>query len=258
MHVTKETLFHYDRIGLFSPEIKEVNGYRFYSTKQIDTMNTILVLREMDLPLAQIKEFLNQRKQDKLLELFSVEEELIAGQIAKLQDRQQWIKNQRQKIRLTETVDFSSVYRMRKPGFYYCMKEVKGSAPESFVQSINSLIEEFQSVSGSICYEIGYIQNMEDIREGKYSEYPKVALLTEKRTRGLKLKKAEEQQYLIAYHAGHWEKIGDAYERLTAYADSRGIDLGEFSIERDVIDFMLAKEDENFVTEIAVPVRNSN
>ena len=29
--VTKHTLFYYDKIGLFSPEIKLENGYRFYS-----------------------------------------------------------------------------------------------------------------------------------------------------------------------------------------------------------------------------------
>ena len=29
--VTKHTLFHYDKIGIFSPEIKEDNYYRYYS-----------------------------------------------------------------------------------------------------------------------------------------------------------------------------------------------------------------------------------
>ncbi|MFE4512310.1 MerR family DNA-binding transcriptional regulator, partial [Bacillus subtilis] len=29
--VKKQTLFHYDEIGLFSPEIKKENGYRYYS-----------------------------------------------------------------------------------------------------------------------------------------------------------------------------------------------------------------------------------
>ena len=31
MRITKETLFHYDEIGLFQPELTQPNGYRYYS-----------------------------------------------------------------------------------------------------------------------------------------------------------------------------------------------------------------------------------
>ena len=51
MHVTKNTLFHYDKIGLFSPEIKLDNDYRFYSTRQLEVLEAILWLRELDMPL---------------------------------------------------------------------------------------------------------------------------------------------------------------------------------------------------------------
>ena len=34
MGVTKNTLFHYDYIGLFSPEIVDTNEYRYYSIYQ--------------------------------------------------------------------------------------------------------------------------------------------------------------------------------------------------------------------------------
>ena len=34
MRVSKDTLFHYDKIGLLKPEIVKTNGYRYY-TRQI-------------------------------------------------------------------------------------------------------------------------------------------------------------------------------------------------------------------------------
>lgn len=34
MGVTKNMLFHYDKIGLFSPEIVDTNEYRYYSIYQ--------------------------------------------------------------------------------------------------------------------------------------------------------------------------------------------------------------------------------
>ena len=36
MGVTKNTLFHYDNIGLFLPEIVDTNDYRYYSIYQME------------------------------------------------------------------------------------------------------------------------------------------------------------------------------------------------------------------------------
>ena len=33
MGITKETLFHYDEIGLFRPAVVKTNGYRYYEEK---------------------------------------------------------------------------------------------------------------------------------------------------------------------------------------------------------------------------------
>ena len=54
--VTKHTLFYYDKIGLFSPEIKLENGYRFYSFDQLDVFDVIQTLRELDVSLEEIKD----------------------------------------------------------------------------------------------------------------------------------------------------------------------------------------------------------
>ena len=43
MGVSKHSLFHYDDIGLFSPEYVAENGYRLYSLYQLETLETILM-----------------------------------------------------------------------------------------------------------------------------------------------------------------------------------------------------------------------
>ena len=64
--VTKHTLFYYDKIGLFSPEIKLENGYRFYSFDQLDVFDVIQTLRELDVSLEEIKGYMNQRSPKRL------------------------------------------------------------------------------------------------------------------------------------------------------------------------------------------------
>ena len=46
MRITKETLFHYDEIGLFQPELTQPNGYRYYSIYQTEILDTILLLKD--------------------------------------------------------------------------------------------------------------------------------------------------------------------------------------------------------------------
>ena len=41
VRVSKDTLFYYDKIGLFKPEIVSKNGYRYYSYNQYYTFNQL-------------------------------------------------------------------------------------------------------------------------------------------------------------------------------------------------------------------------
>ena len=61
MGVTKHTLFHYDEIGLFRPEKKGENGYRYYSMAQIEVFDVIYTLKDLDMPLSEIREYLDRR-----------------------------------------------------------------------------------------------------------------------------------------------------------------------------------------------------
>lgn len=53
--ISVRTLHYYDEIGLFKPTEVNETGYRFYDDKAIDKLGQILVFRELDLPLSDIK-----------------------------------------------------------------------------------------------------------------------------------------------------------------------------------------------------------
>ncbi|WP_436762644.1 MerR family transcriptional regulator [Streptosporangium sp. V21-05] len=58
--VTSKTLRHYDEIGLPAPAWVGGNGYRHYEEEQLLRLQQILVLRELDLGLAEIKEIVDR------------------------------------------------------------------------------------------------------------------------------------------------------------------------------------------------------
>ena len=57
--INTRTLHYYDDIGLFSPERKDENGYRYYSLEQLVDLGIILSLKELDMPLKEIKSLLS-------------------------------------------------------------------------------------------------------------------------------------------------------------------------------------------------------
>ena len=75
--VKKHTLFHYDEIGLFCPEVTLENGYRYYTFAQLDEFDVIVMLRELDMPLREIRAYLGRRIPDALAELLREEDRLI-------------------------------------------------------------------------------------------------------------------------------------------------------------------------------------
>ena len=56
-NTNRKTLQYYDEIGLFSPAYVAENGYRYYSLFQLDQLALIAVLRDLGLPLREIREY---------------------------------------------------------------------------------------------------------------------------------------------------------------------------------------------------------
>lgn len=57
--VNKRTLHYYDSIGLFSPETKGDNHYRYYDSAQSIHFEYILMLKELNMSIEEIKSYLD-------------------------------------------------------------------------------------------------------------------------------------------------------------------------------------------------------
>ena len=88
---TKETLFHYDEIGLFVPKRRGTNGYRYYAMDQMETFDVIGMLRELGMPLAEIRNYLEQRSPEKFGVLLEQEEKVVREKMQRLREMQRWI-----------------------------------------------------------------------------------------------------------------------------------------------------------------------
>ena len=166
MGITKHTLFHYDDIGLFQPEYINENGYRFYSIDQIEILNTILVLRDLDMPLKEIQTYLSQRSPELFQQIFLERESQITQQIKKLQTMKKWMQQQRKKIKIAEQTDFSTIEINTYPQYYYLYKEADPSSTQSFSKKLNELITLLQKNNPYLDYDIAYFQYGKNVEHG--------------------------------------------------------------------------------------------
>ncbi|HIZ83493.1 MAG TPA: MerR family transcriptional regulator [Firmicutes bacterium] len=85
VHMTSETLRHYDRIGLVKPsKIDARTRYRYYSAEDIVRLHTIHALQQMDLPLQEIKRVLAYDDLEKIIAFLKQAEQKADEKIASL------------------------------------------------------------------------------------------------------------------------------------------------------------------------------
>lgn len=82
--VTPRTLHHYDSIGLLKPTRVGDNGYRYYGEEALLRLQQILLYRELDLPLDEIKAIIGRRDFD-VLEALRNHKQALQGRITRLE-----------------------------------------------------------------------------------------------------------------------------------------------------------------------------
>lgn len=63
-HVSVRTLHHYDQIGLLQPSARSEAGYRLYSDEDLARLQQIMLFRELEFPLADIRAILDSPDYD--------------------------------------------------------------------------------------------------------------------------------------------------------------------------------------------------
>ncbi|BBF42144.1 transcriptional regulator, MerR family [Lachnospiraceae bacterium KM106-2] len=256
MHVTKETLFHYDKIGLFKPELKLKNEYRYYSINQIEFFDVLIMLRELGMSLKEIKEFIEKRDTETLLEMFQKEEQAIDAQMLRLKQQKKLIQVQKNKIEKIKEVDINKITICHRIQRYYTEGCVEEFEEKALYEKIGQLRERYTNSSQVQSCEIVFPQRRQLITEGIYDHYQNVMLVMNEKPKKLPVKVLPEGDYVVGYHKGHWMNIGDAYKRIERFISDNGLHVGEIYLEWYLVDALLAADLEEYITEIVIQIEN--
>ncbi|MDO5020306.1 MAG: MerR family transcriptional regulator, partial [Lachnospiraceae bacterium] len=252
-HLSPGSLRHYEQAGLLKPEyIDAQTGYRYYSVRQFEVLNTIRYLRALDMPIRQIEDFLKNRDIDVIENKLLKQKELIERKQRELALIERKIDHRLQQLRDAMNSELDVIQRKTLPACR--MVVVKDSLqPQSYLEleyAIRRLTEN-QAESVVFLGKVGVGISKERLMKHRFEQYDSVFLVLDEEDRyeGSVDEHPEERCVSIRFCGSHKE-AGERYKKLMEYMEKEKLQAADFSREITMIDYGITNNTDKFVTEI--------
>ena len=245
---TKDTLLHYDRIGLFHPEYVAENGYRYYAPKQIWLFTQIQRLKKMDVGLRDIRNYMDTRDPGKYSDLL----------------REQMLEAREEIERLTNMIDsmersLSNVEEAMESdssfNVVHCeavwgirTQTVDEAFGKDYLKFWKRLESRYDFATSTLTGAVTMEEILAGIDNGDQCDYLYLQL-NPKRHPDAEIVRPEGD-YLVGYHTGRDSDLMKTYKKMVSYADEHGLKLGKYAYEEYLIGQIAVRDSSSNVTKI--------
>ena len=257
-HLSVSSLRHYEAAGLLQPEwVDPQTGYRYYSTRQFEVLNTIRYLRALDMPLPEIADFLRDRDVGRMEEKLRLQRETVIRKQQELRRIERKIENRLQQLHTAQTCPLDTVELVEAAACRIVWMEssmkIEGYlGMETWIRKLDSSDVEAVVFLG----KVGVSLSGEHLRQGKYSPCDRIFLvLDEEDNYNGEVQQLPQALCVRIRFRGSHAQVPEQYEKLTAYIAAHQMEVAGFSREITMIDYGLTNDLQKFVTEISIPVR---
>lgn len=256
-HLSISLLRHYDKTGLVTPEYTDPDtGYRYYSLRQFECLNTIRYLRALDMPLEEIADFLHNRDTGRIQELLSKQLVQVHKKQQELAVIEHQIKNRLNQIQGALSSHPGEIFLEKKaPLKLACMK--KQLNPENYLDLEYSIREMEQGNSPASIFlgKVGVGLFYESLKAHRFKPYDFVFIILEENDpiKGQVIHIPESTWAVIRFHGSH-EQASGFYEKLLIFFKEQGLAPESFALEMTLIDYGLTHDQSQFITEIQIPL----
>ena len=250
---TRDTLLHYDKIGLLASETRGKNDYRLYSTRQLAVVNFIRTCLALGMTLADIKRI----KADRTPKLM---DELLGEQVKRIGVKiEEWVRAQKLLSSLKDNIQ--SVFHVDEKAITV-----------QFVPAQAVIFGEPNDYSaGRTDYDalLSFYRSCKRKYPDMDLNYPVWAEFSEERIRrkdwvwpdryyfynpeGTDCKPAA--LYAIGYTRGGYGQSAQLYEKMLDYIDANGFEICGPAYEEYPLNEFCIAEDKNYLIRLMVIVR---
>lgn len=252
-----DSLRYYERLGVVSPQ-RGSNGYRLYDLDDMYKLSLIKDLRRLDLPMKQIKDYLDQQTVASTRELLDRERCMLEERIAQLQNDLKTVQEHAHELddaqyRSVDTIEI--VGRANRRCVELSERIERDAEMDLLIQRLHRQYEHILPHLGML--EIGGALSVEDLDAGRANVYHSVFFVLE----GLEDDEdapcdfmLEGGTYLVMRYRGPYEQNGAIYEQLLSYAALHRLEIAGPPYEFYEIDNRDTADPTEFLSRIEIRV----
>ena len=253
-NTTRDTLYHYDEIGLLRPERVEPNGYRLYSLTQFKEFTLIDLLRKIGMPLAEIRELIYNRTSESVREQLQQKRRQIDEWIDVLRWEQRTIDYYVSSSRYAEVARYDEPWLERRPRMYIAVNPLpvrEARTARSYMRAIQAhftLCDRHPQIDR---LPIGWICPQVCALSGDYLAYFSFSHMNAPLPEPF-CREQPEGMYAVLVHKGD-DLEKQARHMLDFLAEQRLTACGDVYVTK-MVNFLNIRGREGYVREIAIPV----
>lgn len=261
-NTNKRTLIHYDEIGLFKPAYTDERGYRYYSENQCDVFFTITCLKDLGMPLKEIKAYVTHQNPTDLRMLLLEQEKKVQQELLHLTRIQQVITNKLQLVSEGSVLAFDKEH-CSTPFLTSCEEELFVTTPylgttehETLIASLFEHIVEINHNHLNIGHPYGAMLNVSDLLTGNYDCY--AYFMTKVSPNNLSDKMLHRKaagSYAVIYLQGDYYYAEKAFQKLLNYIEQNQLTPGEFCYKEAIWDELTVDSKANYITKISISIK---
>lgn len=258
-NISTKALRYYDKIGVISPDyICEENGYRYYSRKTLLTVPVLKYYKQMGFKLEEMQELLGgsdyyyvqQNFRGKIDELCRREQE-IHDSLISVRDWYELVREADLVIR--HDIRDVSVKFVGEASYCFMDQEFGYEYMESVINIpwTNYLEEIGQKITGAVILKF---PSFEEKMSGKCTRARIMQRAVVPDGKNPAQMVMGGKMAACVYHIGGYGDIDREYARIREWAQKRGYGCGPECYERYVVDYWTTRNQDEFVTEVMVPL----
>ena len=251
-NISKQTLLFYDKIGLFKPAYTdENNGYRYYSARQLEYLDAILIMKKIGFSLDEIKNHMKNYNMEKSLIFLKEQLNVIDDRINELTLlRSRVARRCDDVIKSSEKKAADPVVSLWNGGYILCTDVKKPYSMADVSIATKMCYAQAFKEDVPVYFQCGDIVPYKHVLEKRYTEAV-TAFLTSERDAGVNnIQKLERGLVVSAYHFGDYFSIGNTYDRIITYCRENDIRIVSDAYEFCINDYMTSGDENEFITKI--------
>ena len=254
--LSKQTLIFYDREGVFRPSMVDPDtGYRYYTADQLAALDTILNLREMGVPLREIRAHMEERTMAGTIALLREQKQEAEKRMAHWAMVARRVARKLQSLEQMESPRPDGGWLRRLPAEALAVEPVGGSRSLLDVDvALKRLLRRASEEGLPHFYQLGDTVSPDDLAAGRFLRFDLAFLPLQGPLRGPGIAEKPAGLYACRCHRGTYETMGRDYAALLERISAAGYRICGPSYEFCILDSLASDTAEEYLTEIQIPV----